>query len=100
VDGLPLINGEPDLLRLWLVLYRGDLQIHINAINAAGIMANHKFQLVTEHEYVKFGGCVLHPVSLRSGENASGMLSRKAFGRRPISISIWPIGGLMLFDAF
>ena len=53
---MPLINGQPDLLRLWLVMYPGDLQVHINAINAAGIRSNHTLHHVTEHEYVRFWG--------------------------------------------
>ena len=59
VDGLPILNGEPDLLRLWSVLYPGDIKLHISAINAAGIKINHKFQPINEHEYVRFWGMCL-----------------------------------------
>ncbi len=56
VDGLPLKQGEPDLLALWLKLYPGDMSKHIAAMNAVGLRSNSKFQLISEHEYVRFWG--------------------------------------------
>jgi hypothetical protein len=56
---LPILNGEFDLIRLWLVLHPGDIKLHISSINAAGIRINHMFQAITEHEYVRFWGMCL-----------------------------------------
>jgi len=54
--GLPIKNGEPDLLRLLLTLYPGNFEMHLNNMNAAGLRTNHKFQVIKEHEYVWFWG--------------------------------------------
>ena len=56
VNGCPLIQGEPDLLALWLLLYPGDMEAHLDAMNSAGMRSNSKFQPITEHEYVRFWG--------------------------------------------
>ena len=59
IDGLPILNGGPDVLRLWLVPHPGDIKLHISAINAPGIRINHKYQPITMHEYVRFWGMCL-----------------------------------------
>ena len=59
IDGLPLIQGEPDLLAVWLRMYPGDMETHVLAMNDAGLRSNGQFQPITEHEYVRFWGMVI-----------------------------------------
>jgi hypothetical protein len=59
IVGLPIKNGDPDLLRLWLTLYPVNFEMHLNNMNAACLRMNHKFQVITEHEYVRFWGMYL-----------------------------------------
>ena len=58
-DGLPLKQGQHDHLLLWLSLYPGDMTMHLQHLNEAGLRRDARFNPVSRHEYVRFWGMVI-----------------------------------------
>ena len=57
VTGLPFRQGEPDLLKLWLQLYHGDIDKDIAQLNS--LLRSRGHRDITQHEYVKFWGLII-----------------------------------------
>ena len=92
VTGLPFRQGEPDLLKLWLQLYHGDIDKDIAQLNS--LLRSRGHRDITQHEYVKFWGLII--AARQFSEKGKNLWSTTSQGIREAP----NFGRFMLIDRF
>eukprot|EP00873_Tetraselmis_striata_P006595 jgi/Tetstr1/426859/TSEL_017073.t1 len=59
LEGLPIGDGNVDMLKLWLTLYPGDIEADLERVNASGLRKSNTHKFISLREYVRFWGLVL-----------------------------------------